>query len=352
MYEVLVIGAGQAGLAAGYFLKQTGLSFVILDSGSSIGDSWRRRYDSLHLFTPRMYDGLPFMPIEGDQNGFPSKDEIANYLDSYSKNMDLPIKLECLIKRLWKKGNHFIVESTDGIMKARKIIVATGPFQVPNIPSFYKSFSNDIIQLHSSEYLNPEQLGPGNTVVVGGGNSGAQIAVELAKDQNKNKSIYISVAREISYKPLYIMNRSIFWYFEKLGFLRAKTQSLVGKWLKNQTEQVYGYDLKRLIKSGEVSVAPRALNASGNYITFEDGTQIKVNNVIWATGFKRDDHWIDIQDAFDLNGQIQHNEGVSPVNGLYYLGLPWQSSRGSALLGWVKYDAQRIVDHLTLTTNQ
>ncbi|MGP3788434.1 flavin-containing monooxygenase [Paenibacillus sp. 1A_MP2] len=352
MYDVLVIGAGQAGLAAGYYLKQTGLNFMILDSASSIGDSWRRRYGSLHLFTPRMYDGLPGMLLNGDKNGLPSKDEIASYLEPYANYMELPIKLKCLIKRLWKKDNHFIVESTDGMMEARKIIVATGPFQVPNIPSFYKSFSKDIIQLHSSEYLNPEQLGPGNTVVVGGGNSGAQIAAEMEKDGNKNKSIYISVAREISYKPLYIMNRSIFWYFEKLGFLRAKTQSLVGRWLKNQTEQVYGYDLKQLIKSGEVSVAPRTLNASGNYITFEDGTQIEVNNVIWATGFKRDDHWIDIQNAFNSHGQIQHHEGVTPITGLYYVGLPWQSSRGSALLGWVKYDAQRIVKHLTLTTNQ
>ncbi|KGP77469.1 MULTISPECIES: flavin-containing monooxygenase [Paenibacillus] len=352
MYDVLVIGAGQAGLATGYYLKQTGLNFMILDSAPSIGDSWRRRYESLHLFTPRMYDGLPGMLLNGDQNGLPSKDEIASYLESYANHMELPIMLKCLIKRLRKKDKHFIVESSNGgIMEARKIIVATGPFQVPNIPPFYKSFSDEIIQLHSSEYLNPEQLRPGNTVVVGGGNSGAQIAVELAKDQNRNNSIYISIAREIAFKPLYIMNRSIFWYFEKLGFLRAKTQSPVGRWLKNQTEQVYGYDLKRLIKSGEVCVAPRALNASGNYITFEDGTQIKVNNIIWATGFRRDDQWIDIHDAFNLHGQIQHTEGVSQVAGLYFVGLPWQSSRGSALLGWVKYDAQKIVSHLNATFN-
>ncbi|MDN8593108.1 NAD(P)-binding domain-containing protein [Paenibacillus sp. 11B] len=134
MYDVLVIGAGQAGLAAGYYLKQTGLNFMILDATSSIGDSWRRRYDSLHLFTPRMYDGLPGMMLNGDKNGLPSKDEIASYLESYANYMELPIKLNCLIKRLWKKDNHFIVESTDSIMEARKIIVATGPFQVPNIP--------------------------------------------------------------------------------------------------------------------------------------------------------------------------------------------------------------------------
>lgn len=350
MYDVLVIGAGQAGLAAGYYLKQTGLHFMILDAAPSIGDSWRSRYDSLHLFTPRMYDGLPGIAIVGDPNGLPTKNEVANYLESYAKKMNLPVTLNCPIKRLWKDFT-FKVETTEGILEARNIIIATGPFQVKNIPSFSNLLSENVTQLHSSEYLNPNQLSPGNTVVVGGGNSGAQIAVELAKHRNKKGPVYISVARDITFKPLYIMNRSIFWYFEKLGFLRANTQDPIGKWLKKQPEQVYGYELKQLIKKREIQVSPRAINASDNSITFEDRTQIEVNNIIWATGFKRNDHWIDIQDVFDLQGQIQHDEGISPVTGLYFVGLPWQSSRGSALLGWVKYDAQRIVSYLNVTSN-
>ncbi|WP_172455537.1 NAD(P)/FAD-dependent oxidoreductase [Paenibacillus sp. BIHB 4019] len=350
MYDVLIIGAGQAGLSAGYFLKKSGLSFLILEAAASVGDSWRRRYDSLHLFTPRMYDGLPGKPIEGNQNGLPSKDEIADYLEAYAENMAFPIKLNSLVKRLWRDGN-FKVETADGIIEARNIIVGTGPFQVKNVPSFSNLLSESITQLHSSEYINPVQLSPGNTIVVGGGNSGAQIAVELAQNGDKDRSVYLSIARDISFKPLHIMNRSIFWYFEKLGFLRASTQSPIGKWLKNQPEQVYGFELKQLMKKGKVKVASRVRNAIGNRVICEDGNEIEVKNVIWATGFKRDDHWIDIQDAFDSHGQIKHKEGVSPVAGLYFVGLPWQTSRGSALLGWVKYDAQKIVDHLTLTTN-
>lgn len=342
MYDVLVIGAGQAGLAEGYYLKQTGLEFLIIDGASSIGDSWRKRYDSLTLFTPRMYDGLPGMPLEGDKNSFPSKDEISDYLETYAKHMDLPVRLECMALRLWKEGEIFHLETTQGILKASNILVATGPFQIKNVPMFSKSLSENVLQLHSSEYKNPSQLVPGTTVVVGGGNSGAQITVELA--QVLKQPLYISVARNITFKPLYIMNRSIFWFFEKLGILRANTRSMIGKWLRNQPEYVYGYELRELIRRGEVRVYPRALNGLDNRIIYEDGSELVVDNVIWATGFKRNDQWIQIANAFDLNGNIIHNEGVSPVKGLFFVGFPWQTSRGSALLGWVKYDAQKIVN--------
>ncbi|GIP44061.1 putative oxidoreductase CzcO [Paenibacillus sp. J45TS6] len=348
MYDVLVIGAGQAGLATGYYLKQAGLRFLIVEAANSIGDSWRHRYDSLHLFTPRIYDELPGMEMEGERNGLPSKDEIADYLESYANNIDLPIKLKCPAKRLWKEGEIFKIETSEGTIEAHNIIVSTGPFQVPNIPKFSKLISRNVTQLHSSEYLNPSQLREGNTLVVGGGNSGTQIATEIAQDQKETRPVYISVARNISFKPLYILNQSIFWYFETLGFLRASTQGPFGRWLKKQPEQVYGYELKKLAKKGKVKIYPRALNAKRDIIIFEDGTDIEVKNIIWATGFKRNDEWIDIQGAFDSHGQIKHYSGMSPIRGLYYVGLPWQSSRGSALLGWVKYDAQKIVSHINV----
>ncbi|MBY3621062.1 NAD(P)-binding domain-containing protein [Acinetobacter sp. CUI P1] len=344
MYDVLVIGAGQAGLAAGHYLKQSGFSFLIIDAASSIGNSWRNRYDSLHLFTPRIYDVLPGIPLKGNKHGLPDKDEIADYLENYSKQMELPIKLECQAIRLWKKEGIYYAETTHGVIEARNIIVATGPFQVKNVPHFSKTISDNVIQLHSSEYRNPTQLAPGTTVVVGGGNSGAQIAAELALDHKQ--SVYISIAREITFKPLYIMKRSVFWFFEKLGILRASNESWVGKWLQNQPEYVYGYELKELIKRGEVLVYPRAVNAIDDRIIYEDGSELKADNVIWATGYKRSDQWIDIANAFNSKGMILHNKGESPVKGLYFVGLPWQTSRGSALLGWVKYDAQRIVNSI------
>ncbi|WP_256221921.1 hypothetical protein [Paenibacillus sp. OK076] len=142
------------------------------------------------------------------------------------------------------------------------------------------------------------------------------------------------------------MKRSIFWYFEKLGVLRASADRMVGKWLRNQPEYVYGYELKELIIKGQVNKCPRAINAIDNLILYEDGSETRIDNIIWATGFKRNDGWIDITTAFDSQGGILHERGVSPVAGLYFVGLPWQTSRGSALLGWVKYDAQSIVNHV------
>lgn len=141
MYDVLVIGAGQAGLAAGYYLQQSGLTFLIVDAASSVGQSWRKRYDSLRLFTPRMYDGLPGMPLSGNKNSLPSKDEIADYFENYAKQMELPIKLNCEISRLSKQDEVYYAETNDGMIEARNIIVATGPFQNKNVPHFAKSLS-------------------------------------------------------------------------------------------------------------------------------------------------------------------------------------------------------------------
>ncbi|QOS77442.1 NAD(P)-binding domain-containing protein [Paenibacillus sp. JNUCC31] len=344
MYDVLVIGAGQAGLATGYYLQQSGLTFLIVDAASSVGESWRKRYDSLKLFTPRMYDGLPGLPLSGDKNGLPSKDEIADYFESYAKQMDFPIKLNCLITRLWKRDEVYYAEANEGVIEARNIIVATGPFQTKSVPHFAKSLSENVIQLHSSEYKNLSQLLPGTTVVVGGGNSGAQIAVELAKDDKQ--AVYISIARNITFRPLHIMKRSIFWYFEKFGVLRASADRMVGKWLRNQPEYVYGYELKELMIQGKVNMLPRAINAIDNRILCEDSSGTPIDNIIWATGFKRNDGWIDIDTAFNSQGILIHKRGVSPVAGLYFVGLSWQTSRGSALLGWVKYDAQKIINHL------
>ncbi|WP_338543956.1 flavin-containing monooxygenase [Paenibacillus tundrae] len=341
MYDVLVIGAGQAGLAAGYYLKQSGLTFLIVDAGRSIGQSWRNRYDSLQLFTPRMYDELPGMQLEGDRHGLPSKDEIADYFEKYAEQMQLPIMLNCAITRLSIEDEVYYAETTAGTITARDVIIATGPFQVKNVPSFANSLSEEIVQLHSSEYKNRSQLVPGTTVVAGGGNSGAQIAVELASDDRQ--IVYISLARQITFKPLHIMKRSIFWYLEKNGLLRAGTERMKGKWLRNQPEYVYGYELKELIAKGRVNMRPRVTNAIGDRILYEDGSETRVNNIIWATGFQRNDRWIDVQNAFDSDRGVLHEGGVSPVAGLYFVGLPWQTSRGSALLGWVKYDAESIV---------
>lgn len=344
MYDVIVIGAGQAGLATAHYLQQFGINFIILDAANKIGDSWRNRYDSLQLFTPKMYSSLPGFPLKGHANAFPTKDEIADYLFAYAQYYQFPIQLQCNVLQMIKTDGLFQIETNIGNYKAKQVVVATGPFHHKIVPEFSALLSSEITQFHSSEYKNPLQLRAGSTLIVGAGNSGSQIAVELAKHCSNN-NVYLSTSRPIHFKPLTICKRSIFWYFNKLGLLRATKETIRGKWVFNQPEAVYGYELKQLISKRLVTLMPRSVNARQNIVEFEDGNEITVSNIIWATGFTANYSWIDIDNAH-CNGDISkitHSQGSSHLEGLHYVGLPWQTSRGSALIGWVQYDAKNIV---------
>lgn len=342
MLDVIIVGGGQAGLAAAYYLKQHGVKFLILDSSHNIGDSWRNRYDSLQLFTPRMYDSLPGMDLKGEPHGLPDKNEVANYLEDYSNHFQLPIKNNTRVLSLKKMDGYFELLTTEGTYTSKKVIVATGPFQEAFIPPINEKVGDKVKQLHSSEYRNANQLQKGTVLVVGAGNSGAQIACELAETFD----VHLSASNKINYKPLYIMGRSIFWYFNTFGIITAKRSSILGKWLYKQPEMVYGNTLKPLIDAGKIKLHSRTIRIQDQDAFFaEDNSAIHIDNIIWSTGFRRNDQWIEIEEAF-RNGALEHNEGISVVKGLYFLGLPWQTTRGSALLGWVKNDANRIVDHL------
>ncbi|MGX4585964.1 flavin-containing monooxygenase [Paenibacillus chitinolyticus] len=338
--EVIIIGGGQAGLAMGYFLKKKGVTFLILDAHKRTGDSWRARYDSLTLFTPRMYSSLPGMNFPGVPDGLPAKDETADYLEAYAKAFALPIRHQTTVHSLSKHEHGFKIETGQETFIARQVVVATGPFHQPVIPDFAKKLPKEIVQLHSSGYKNESQLADGPVLVVGGGNSGAQIAVELSG----RRQVTISVSRPISFKPMQLFGRNIFWYFETFGLLKASVESLLGSWLKKQPEQVYGTELKSLLKKRIVSLKQRAIDADSEGILFKDETRMKVSTVIWATGFRSDYSWINIPDTPDVSGKPIHRGGVSKVMGLYYLGLPWQSCRGSALLGWMGRDAEHLVE--------
>ncbi|GKS12729.1 oxidoreductase [Paenibacillus chitinolyticus] len=338
--EVIIIGGGQAGLAMGYFLKQKGVTFLILDAHKRTGDSWRARYDSLTLFTPRMYSSLPGMNFPGVPDGLPAKDETADYLEAYAKAFALPIRHQTTVHSLSKHEHGFKIETGQETFIARQVVVATGPFHQPVIPDFAKKLPKEIVQLHSSGYKNESQLADGPILVVGGGNSGAQIAVELSG----RRQVTISVSRPMSFKPMQLFGRNIFWYFETLGLLKASVESLLGSWLKKQPEQVYGTELKSLLKKRIVSLKQRAIDADSAGILFKDETRMKVSTVIWATGFRSDYSWISIPDTADVSGKPIHRDGVSKVMGLYYLGLPWQSCRGSALLGWMGRDAEHLAE--------
>lgn len=342
MYDVVIIGAGQAGLALGFHLKKTNRTFLLLDQAKDIGATWRNRYDSLTLFTPRAYSELPGLELKGARQGYPTKDEVADYLVNYASYHSLPIKLNTTVTRMTKRETGFKIETTKETIQSKNAVIATGPFQEPFIPSFADNLSDDVYQLHSSQYKNPTQLKDGPVLVVGGGNSGAQIAVELAKERD----VYLSVSQTLIFIPQDLGGWSIFWWFEKFGILNASTTSKLGAFIKNRPDPIFGFELKKAITSGKITIKPRTMNLKEDTCYFVDKSEVKVCNVIWATGFKPHYPWLQIPNVLQQNGQPQHDRGITNINGLYFLGLPWQSRRGSALLQGVSDDAKYILQHI------
>ncbi|WP_025151357.1 NAD(P)/FAD-dependent oxidoreductase [Bacillus sp. H1a] len=336
MLDIVVIGAGQAGLSMGYYLQQGGYDFVILDGEKRIGDSWRNRYDSLILFTPKSYSSLPGMKLEGDENAFPTKDEIANYLEIYASHFSLPVQMETIVHKVQKIKNTFELSTDKGVFHSKHVIIASGAFQKPFIPSISKSLPQEVFQIHSSQYQSPETIPGGPILVVGGGNSGTQIATELAG----SRDVTISISQPFKSLPLKIMGKSIFHWLEKVGLLYAGTTTKRGSWFQQQSDLIFGFEFKKLIRKGNIKIHSRAIQAQEREITFNDRSKISVQNIIWSTGFVPDYKWIDIEGTLDEKGFPLHKRGVSPCQGLYYIGLPWQHQRGSALICGVGKDAE------------
>lgn len=340
MYDTIVIGAGQAGLSTGYYLKQSNQSFIVIDKGSEVGESWKERYDSLVLFTPRIYSSLPGMSFEGGEQGLPTKDEVVTYLKKYVDRFKIPIHFNTEVVNVTKMNGNFLLKTKRDEYQAKNIVIATGPFQIPSIPPFSRDLSNNINQLHSSQYKNPDQLADGNVLVIGGGNSGAQIAVELSEE----RETYLACSRKLKYLPLSVGRKSIFWWFDKLGILKANNTSLLGKLLQHKGDPIFGFGLKKAINNNKVSIKKRVTGGQKNKVLFEDSTTLKVSNIIWATGFKTAFPWLKIDGILNnKEGKVVHHRGVSKINGLYFIGLPWQYRRGSALIQGVGFDAEYIV---------
>ena len=342
MYDTIIIGAGQAGLAVGYFLKQTKQKYVLLDKGNEAGDSWNKRYDSLILFTPRIYSSLPGMSLEGEEQGFPDKDEIAAYLKRYAERFEIPIHFHTEVVNLSKMNGHFFIKTNQDAYQAKNVVIATGAFQTPKIPSFAKEFSTDIQQLHSSEYRNSNRLGDGNVLVIGGGNSGAQIAVELSKE----RETYLASNRKLKYLPMTIGNKSIFWWFDKCGILNTNNTSALGKFIQKVGDPIFGFHLKKAIGKEEIVMKKGVIGGKQNIVVFEDESILEVNNIVWATGYKPVFPWLRIEGVMQEEGKVIHHRGISTIKGLYFIGLPWQFRRGSALLLGVGDDAEFIVKQI------
>jgi putative flavoprotein involved in K+ transport len=341
--DVIVIGGGQAGLAMAWHLARHQQRFVVLESAPELGHSWRSRWDSLTLFTPTQHNGLPGMPFPGPPDTYPGKDPVADYLSAYAGAFGLPVRLSSRVTDLSQTPAGFEVRTQDEVFRARQVVVATGPFQVPFVPPAAQLLDGSVTQLHSAGYRNPQALPPGPVLVVGGGNSGFQIAEELAA----TRQVDLAIATSAPMLPQRLAGRDLFWWLTRLGLMRVTTGSRLGRRLSGRPDFVIGSSRRRLLQAG-VRLRPRVASSDGRAVHFSDGTSLEAGIVIWATGYRSEYSWVHIPGVIH-GGKVVHRRGVTDVPGLYFLGLTWQHTRGSALLGFVREDAAYLAGRLTTT---
>ena len=340
--DVLVVGAGQAGLALGWHLARTGRSFLLVDAGPEIGHVWRSRWDSLRLFTPADYDSLPGLPFPGPADGYPGKDAVADYLRGYAARFELPVRLHTRVSRLTRHAGGYRADTTTGVVTARQVVVATGPFQTPYTPPCAADLARTVVQVHSADYRNPDQLPDGPVLVVGAANSGLQIALELA---GAGRRVTVSAGSRPPMLPQRLLGRDLFWWLTRTGALRASAGSPIARRMRARGDLVIGTRPRDVARAG-ITEAPRLVRADGRTIRFEDGRELGVSAVVWATGYRSDHRWLDVPGVLDDDGRPRHVRGLTAAPGLAFLGLPWQHTRGSALLGCVGQDAAWLADRL------
>jgi putative flavoprotein involved in K+ transport len=334
--EVVVVGGGQAGLAVGYFLAQEGRRFAILEAADEPGAAWRSRWDSMRLFTPVRFDSLPGLAFPGDPDRYPGRDDVVAYLTDYARHFELPVELGSPVRSVRPRdGGGFLVGLADRTYEADQVVVATGPFQVPFTPAIAEGLGGDVVHMHSSRYAAPADLPAGTVLVVGGGNTGYQIAGELAQ----SRQVHLAVGERQTPLPQRILGRDLFRYLQATGLMNRTATSRIGRRMKER-ETLIGSSPRAARRQG-VTMRPRATGAEGRSVTFADGSTLEVDAVVWATGYRLDHSFVELP-VFEDDGRLRHRRGVTDVPGLYFLGLPWQHTRGSALLGWVKDDAQFI----------
>jgi len=336
-FDVVVVGAGQSGLVMGYFLARQGLQFVILEAGDRVGAAWNTRWDSLVLFTSRRYSALAGLAFPGDPAGYATRDEVKAYLEKYAATFDLPVQLSSPVSSLTVEDGRFILQIQNGRIEADQVVVATGPFQTPAVPPLTSQLAPEVFQTHSTGYLHPGDVPPGRVLVVGGGNTGYQIAKELSATHQ----VTLAVGSRQKPLPQRVLGRDLFWWLTKTGVIKKTADSRIGRRLREGGDTLIGSSPGELEKRYGVEVKPRAVGASGRSVSFADGSTLEVDAVIWATGYRPDYSWIE-PPLFDEHGRVRHRRGMTDIPGLYFLGLAWQHTRGSALIGWVKDDAEFI----------
>jgi putative flavoprotein involved in K+ transport len=344
--DTVVIGGGQAGLAAGYYLKRQGRDFVILDAHHRLGESWRRRWDSLRLFTPANLNSLPGIPFPGPAGHYPTKDEMAGYLEDYAVRLELPVRLGVRVLELMRDGQGYGLVTMAGRLVARQVIVAAGAYRTPRVPAFASQLDPAVTQLHSVEYRNPSQLRDGPVLIVGAGNSGAEIAMDLASTH----PVWLS-GRHPGHVPAgYTASGRSHWIATLVvGLaLHLTADTWPGRWALGRAQTFTGgHPVVRVqpeqLQAVGVQRVPRMAGVQAGGPVLADGRVLDVANVIWCTGFKREFNWIRLP-IFDADGAPRHHRGVVHSEpGLYFLGLPFQSSVLSGILASAGPDAQYVV---------
>jgi putative flavoprotein involved in K+ transport len=345
-FETVVIGAGQAGLAVGHHLARRGRSFVILDANERVGDSWRGRWDSLRVFTPAKYNGLPGMRFPAPSLSFPTKDEVADYMAAYAARFALPVRSKVRVDGVSRDGERFVVMTSEGVLTAGNVVIATGAAHAPRVPEFARELDKSIVQMHSSAYKNPGQLRDGTVLVVGAGNSGAEISFDLA--QRHHVLLSGTPAGELPVPHGPAMAALVLPLVRFLGTHVLTVDTPVGR---SVLPKMRGTPLIRMkikdLETAGVERVTRVTGARDGMPLLADGRALDVANVIWCTGFRSDFQWVHLPAAFGSAGQpIQYRGVVAAEPGLYFVGLEHMYAAVSEVLPGVGRDAAYVARHI------
>ena len=353
-FHTIVIGGGQAGLSVGYYLARQGSSFVILDGSERVGDAWRHRWDSLRLFTPAIFDSLVGMRFPAPSFYFPTKNEMADYLEAYARHFQLPVRNGVRVDRVTRVGSRYVIDAGSHRFDADHVVIAMSSYQVPRVPAFAKDLAPGILQMHSSEYRSPQQLKPGGVLLVGAGNSGAEIALDVSR----NHSTWVS-GRDTGHVPFKIDGLA-----SRLFLMRFIFRFVFHRLLTVKTRPGRSARRKMFTQGGPlIRVKPRQLTVAGiqrvskvrgvinGLPELEDGRTLDVANVIWCTGFGHGLSWIDLP-IFEAGGEPRHESGVAIGEpGLYFVGLHFLHAFSSTMVHGIARDAERIADTIERRTS-
>jgi putative flavoprotein involved in K+ transport len=345
--ETVIIGGGQAGLSVGRHLARRERPFLILDTHQRVGDAWRNRWDSLRLFTPARYNGLAGIPFPAPPHSFPTKDQVADYLEAYATRFQLPVRTGVRVDRLSRDDGRFVVAAGDRSWEADNVVIAMSTFQVPRVPPFATDLGPEIVQLHSAGYRNPSQLQEGGVLVVGAGNSGAEIALEVA-----SRHPTWLAGKESGHVPFRIEGAAARFIFQPLLFRFVGHRVLtvdtpIGRKLRPRLLS-HGAPLVRVkpkdLTAAGIQRVPRVVGVRDGHPLLADQRVLEVANVIWCTGFVPDFSWIDLPVFGENQNEPMHHRGVvADQPGLYFVGLFFLYAMSSGFLPGVDRDAEHIV---------